>query len=186
MSDFYAPTQVKNLLDQKQSFSGDAWVTTDYASDGIAKGQGFEISYRVSIPAGADRDIWINYAAYDNVPEGNDGIVAILPPVFACLGGSAFVDVYREPTITSNGTSIRIIRKNTTIDNFPQVEWWYQPTVSDVGSDPFQYLVSGNGISTGGTNLPFFRGNTSSTLVRINNPGGSAITFYYGQVWFEI
>ena len=183
---------VYRLIEQRSSFSGDAMLATDYANDGIAKGQAFEISYTINIPAGQTRFVWINYAAYTDLSPLEPyfgqrlGTVVVLPPTYTCSAGPVQVNVRRDPTVTPDtGALIRTVRKNTTVANFPQVEWRFQPTVTDQGADPFNYLAM-PGFDTQGTGLPFYRGNTSSTLVEVVNNSGEATVFYYGQVWYEI
>lgn len=192
-------SRVIGEIESKKSNAGDAFLSTDYANDGIARGIAFEVSVRISISGSSSADVWLNYSTYTDlspVPgqENNRiGHIVILPPYFSATAGPVYVDVYRNPTVTAEtGTAIRRIRKNTTIENFPQVEWILNPTVTDVGQDPFQYLVGTEGlgnVSGGGSSVagaPFYRQNASSTLVRISNQNAGNIVFYYNQLWYEI
>lgn len=180
------------LLLNRSSFSGDATVTTDYAGDTIARGKGFEVSTVITIAIGATADVILNYAAYTDTTD-RQGVIVITPPYFSSTAGPVVISVRRDPVFTAGtGTAIRTIRKNTLIENYPQVEWLLNPTITDIGADPFEYLVGtqgrgnnpGGGASTAGA--PFFRGNSSATLVRIDNQSGAEIQFYYNQVWYEI
>lgn len=190
------------LLLKRGSFSGDAFLSTDYANDAIVKGYAFEVEFRLTIAGSGTADVWINYSSYTDHSDivhsngarvGRIGAVVINPPDMSATAGPVFIDVYRTPTVTpETGTEIRRIRKNTTVDNFPQVEWILNPTVTDVGQAPFQYLVGTQGqgnVSGGGSSLtgsPFYRGTDGSTLVRIANQNAQAITFHYSQLWYEI
>lgn len=104
-------------------------------------------------------------------------------------GGDAKLEVYAQPTVSSNGTALSILQVNQTSSNTPNVSAYHTPTVSNTGTLVFETFVPGGkgGVSVG-SGGPFQRLNAAPDkkfLLRLINKAASAETMCVNMNWIE-
>lgn len=179
-----------NLLKQL-SASGDALVSTSYADDGLTRGKAYLFEKNFAIGSGTTLNILFDYTTY--TPSGTQiGQVYVMPPTFSTTVGPVNVNIYRGTDYTG-GTEFDAINPNTLVANTTSgTTLRTGPTGSVKGTLVLEYLIGGasqgnQSASGSSSGLAFFiRDNTSKTLIEIVNNSGSAITFHFGQVFYEI
>lgn len=182
---------VRANLPGQLSASGDAIVATSYADDGITRGQAYLFEKNFAIGSGTTLNILFNYTTY--TPSGSQiGQIYVMPPTFSTTAGPVTVNIYRGTDYTG-GTEFDALNPNTLAPNTTsETTLTTGPTGSVKGTLVLEYLVGGasqgnQSASGSASGIAFFvRDNTTKTLIEIVNSSGSAITFHFGQVFYEI
>lgn len=169
------------------SSSGDAVLTTDYASDFIFQGVEFLVQKNFTIAASGSLLILVDFTTY----TGLDRTIVIKPASYCTTFGPVIVNIYRG-TDYSGGTPMPAYNLNTKIGGTSKTTFTEGPTGVSKGTAT-QELVIGYGStnqSSGGgtlrTDVLIVRDNSTKTLVEILNQSGEIITFNFLQELFEI
>ena len=151
----------------------------------------FFFEKNISILSGATTYILFDYTTYIKKP-GQAGLIYVLPPFFHTTVGPVSVNLYRD-TDYAGGTKFDATNPNTlATKKTSETTLTINPTGSTKGTLALEYLIGGqsqgaNSASGDSTGISFFiRDNTKKSLVEIVNTSGSAITFHYGQMLYEI
>ena len=169
------------------SFSADAILTTEYATDSIFKGVEFLIQKNFTIAASGTLLILIDFTTY----TGIDRTVVIKPASYCTTYGPVLVNIYRG-TDYSGGTQIYAYNLNTKVGGTSKTTLTSGPTGSVKGTVTQEFVVgygSTNQSSGGGsmkTDTLIVRDNKTKTLIEVINNSGTEITFNFLQEFFEI
>lgn len=181
-----------NLIGREQcSQSKDAVLVTSYADDFTTRGASFLFEKNIAIASGGTALVLFDYTTYIPGP-GQIGQVYVYAPIFQSTVGPVTVNLYRGTNYTG-GTEFDASNPNTLHAKITSgTTLTLGPTGTVKGTLTMEYLVGGqsqgNNSAAGATQgLSYFiTNNTRKSLVEIVNNSGSAITFHYGQIMFEI
>jgi hypothetical protein len=154
---------------------GHSIIVTDVDHYMIHIGASWVHSDRVSVTNGANKDILIK--------NGTTGEIHIKDFVYTSALANGYLTLYKNPTISANGTQKTLINKHLGKQSLTPYSAIYQdPTITDVGTFLETYSVIGSkqdgGTVPGGGDEWVIPASTNMLLRFTNNgPGTDTVTF---------